>query len=84
MKGIFWNSRDLKDLAKRRFLAEASIEHRLDFIACRKLVEVIFRHNFSILYPAVLILTGIICHREEDRVGSYSELDAIRSKSEVW
>ena len=33
MKGIFWNSRGLKDLAKRRFLAEASLEHRLDFIA---------------------------------------------------
>ena len=33
MKGIFWNSRGLKDLAKRRFLAEASVEHRLDFIA---------------------------------------------------
>ena len=33
MKGIFWNSRGLKDLAKRRFLAEASIEHKLDFIA---------------------------------------------------
>ena len=33
MRGIFWNSRGLKDLAKRRFLAEASIEHRLDFIA---------------------------------------------------
>ena len=33
MRGIFWNSRGLRDLAKRRFLAEASIEHRLDFIA---------------------------------------------------
>ena len=33
MKGIFWNSRGLKDLAKRRFLADASIEYRLDFIA---------------------------------------------------
>ena len=33
MKGIFWNSRSLKDLAKRRFLVEASVEHRLDFIA---------------------------------------------------
>ena len=32
MKGIFWNSRGLKDLAKRRFLAEASVEHHLDFI----------------------------------------------------
>lgn len=33
MKGIFWNSRGLTDLAKRRFLADASIEHKLDFIA---------------------------------------------------
>ena len=43
MKGIFWNSRGLKDLDKRRFLAEASIEHRLDFIA---LLET-GRDNFS-------------------------------------
>ena len=33
MRGIFWNSRGLKDLAKRRFLADASLEHHLDFIA---------------------------------------------------
>ena len=33
MKGIFWNCGGLKDLAKRRFLADASIEHKLDFIA---------------------------------------------------
>ena len=28
-----WNSRGLEDLAKRRFLPEASLEHKLDFIA---------------------------------------------------
>ena len=33
MKGIFWNSRGLKDLAKRRFLAETSLEQKLDFVA---------------------------------------------------
>lgn len=33
MRGIFWNSRGLRDLAKRRFLAEATLEHHLDFIA---------------------------------------------------
>ena len=33
MRSIFWNSRGLKDLAKRRFLADASLEHHLDFIA---------------------------------------------------
>ena len=33
MKGIFWNSRGLADLAKRRFLAETMIEQKIDFIA---------------------------------------------------
>src|SRR3989337_356352 len=33
MKGIFWNSRGLADLAKKRFLAETAIEDKLDFIA---------------------------------------------------
>ena len=43
MKGIFWNSRGLTDLAKRGFLADASIEYKLDFIA---LLET-GRDNFS-------------------------------------
>ena len=43
MREIFWNSRGLKDLAKRRFLADASIEHRLDFIALSETG----RDNFS-------------------------------------
>ena len=43
MRGIFWNSRGLKDLAKRRFLAEATIEHKLDFIALSETG----RDNFS-------------------------------------
>ena len=33
MKEIFWNSRGLADLAKRRFLVETTIEQPLDFIA---------------------------------------------------
>ena len=33
MKGLFWNSRGLADLAKRRFLVETMIEQHLDFIA---------------------------------------------------
>ena len=40
MKGIFWNSRGLRDLAKLRFLSELTKEQNLDFIAlletCRK------------------------------------------------
>jgi hypothetical protein len=33
MKGIFWNSRGLSDLAKTRFLSETSKEQDLAFIA---------------------------------------------------
>ena len=33
MKGIFWNSRALSDLAKYRFLSDLSREQKLDFIA---------------------------------------------------
>lgn len=33
MRDIFWNSRGLRDLAKTRFLSEATLEHQLDFIA---------------------------------------------------
>ena len=43
MKGLFWNSRGLKDLAKSRFLSEISKEQKLDFIA---LLET-GKNNFS-------------------------------------
>ena len=33
MKGIFWNSRGLRDLAKTKFLGDTAKEQELDFIA---------------------------------------------------
>ena len=36
MKGIFWNSGGLADLAKKRFLREASIQYNLDFMALQE------------------------------------------------
>jgi hypothetical protein len=33
MKGIFWNSRGLSDLAKYRYISEAVRDHKLDFLA---------------------------------------------------
>jgi hypothetical protein len=33
MKGIFWNSRGLLDLAKYRYISEALRDHNLDFLA---------------------------------------------------
>src|SRR5215216_832938 len=50
MKGIFWNSRGLADLAKKRFLAETTIEDKLDFIA---LLET-GRDNFTSQFLGIL------------------------------
>jgi hypothetical protein len=51
MKGIFWNSRGLSDLAKSRFLRDASKEQNLDFIAlletCKKDFSQETLDNFS-------------------------------------
>ncbi|KAJ1259145.1 hypothetical protein BS78_10G131600 [Paspalum vaginatum] len=33
MKGIFWNSRDLSDLAKYHYISKAVRDHNLDFFA---------------------------------------------------
>jgi len=33
MKGIFWNNRGLRDLAKINFLRDIAVEKDLDFIA---------------------------------------------------
>jgi hypothetical protein len=51
MRGIFWNSRGLSDLAKTRFLRETSIEQNLAFIALLKTCKKDFAqgtlNNFS-------------------------------------
>jgi len=33
MKGVFWNSRGLKDLAKHKFLADLVMDEQINFIA---------------------------------------------------
>ena len=73
MKGIFWNSRGLKDLAKRTFLAEVSLEHRLDFIALSKTGRDNFVPQFLNTLSGVSILIGIAFPREVDPVGSCLE-----------
>ena len=72
MRGIFWNSRGLKDLAKRRFLADASLEHHLDFIALSETGRGNLTPQFlSTLSGGGLILTGTAFHLEVDPVGFY-------------
>jgi hypothetical protein len=36
MKGFYWNSRGLSNLAKYRYISDAVKEHNLDFIAVMK------------------------------------------------
>ena len=71
MKGIFWNSRGLKDLAKRRFLAEAPIEYRLDFIALSETGRDNFSPQFLNTLSGGLILTGTIYLQGGDTEGDY-------------
>ena len=84
MKRIFWNSRGLTDLAKRRFLADASIEHKLDFIALSETG----RDNFTSQFLSTL--SGGVdfdwhCLPPRGRSGgSYLGLDVRCWKSEVW
>ncbi|WP_211205647.1 hypothetical protein, partial [Bifidobacterium breve] len=51
MKGIFWNSRGLSDLAKTKILRDTSREQNLDFIAlletCKKDFSYDTLNNFS-------------------------------------
>ena len=84
MRGIFWNSRGLKDLAKRRFLADASIEHQLDFIALSETGRDNFTPQFLSTLSRVSISTGIAYLQEEGPVGSYLGLSVIRWKFGVW
>jgi hypothetical protein len=45
MKGIFWNSRGLSDLAKTKFLGDSSREQSLDFIALMETGKKDFSHS---------------------------------------
>jgi hypothetical protein len=51
MRGIFWNSKGLSDLAKTRFLRETSMEQDLTFIAlletCKRDFSQGSQNNFS-------------------------------------
>ena len=74
-------------MAKRRFLAEASIDYQLDFIALSETG----RDNFTppppnslVLYSGVSTLTGTAYLQEEDLTGSYSGLGVTRWKCGVW
>ena len=69
MKGIFCNSRGLADLAKRRFLAETSIEQKLNFIALLETRRDNFTSQFLGTLSGGMILIGTVYLLEEVPVG---------------
>ena len=71
MKGIFWNSRGLADLAKRRFLSDTSVEQKLDFMALLETGSDNFTSQFLNTVSGGLILIGIVYLQEGDPEGYY-------------
>jgi hypothetical protein len=71
MRGIFWNSRGLSDLAKTRFLNDASKEHNLDFIALLETCKNDFSQAALDNLSGGKILFGIGQHHMEGPGGFY-------------
>ena len=57
MKGIFWNSRGLGDLAKHRFLSDLVKEEQISFIALSE-TGVRVRTSFGIVWPHMVDLVA--------------------------
>ena len=48
MKGFYWNSRGLSDLAKYRYISDAIRDHKLDFVAIMETgKQHMFRSNLN-------------------------------------
>jgi hypothetical protein len=62
MKGVFWNSRGLGDLAKHRFLAELVKEEQINFIALSETGRDLFRIMFSKIFVGDMIFFGTPWH----------------------
>jgi hypothetical protein len=74
MKGFFWNSRGLSDLAKFQYISEAVKDHNLDFIAIMETgKQDISKTNLAQLSGGVQISFGIVFHLVVDLVESFSE-----------
>ena len=73
MKGIFWNSIGLADLAKRRFLSDTLVEQKLDFMALLETGRANFTPQFlsTISRGGGLILTGTVYLQGGDPEGYY-------------
>ena len=59
MRGIFWNSRGLSDLAKTKFLADTVREQSLDFIALMETGNFFFHRQCLMACVGEGTLSGI-------------------------
>ena len=71
MKGIFWNSRGLADLAKRRFLRDTSLEQKLDFMALLETGRDNFTSQFLNTISGGTEFDWHVYRQEVDTEGSY-------------
>jgi hypothetical protein len=70
MKGVFWNSRGLADLAKHRFLAELVKQGRLILLLSLKLVASPFPIMSSKIFVLDVIFFGMLWLPMVDQVAS--------------
>ena len=81
MRGIFWNSRGLPKLSKRRFLAESSGEYKLDFIALLETGRDNFTSQFLSTISGGLDFDWHCLPPRVDLLGSYWGLNVNPSRS---
>ena len=67
MRGMFWNSRGLSDLAKHKHVSDCVREHGLDFVA----ISEAGKCDFSITYQVVSTTHGIVYQLVEDLQESF-------------
>ena len=74
MKGFYWNSRGLSDLAKYRYISDAIRDHKLDFVAVMETgKQDMSRSNLNRLFGGA-DLSSIVSHPRDGRAVFYWEL----------
>jgi len=74
MKGIFWNSRGLSDLAKYKYISDTIKDHKLDFVAVMETGNKVCLDRILTVYMGARTSYGTVSPLEGDQEGCYWEL----------
>jgi hypothetical protein len=71
MRGMFWNNRGLRDLAKSTFWYDTSLEYDVDFVALLETNRKDFSNEVYQLFMEVETFNGTGIHQRAGLVGSF-------------